>query len=918
MSDSIPNIATAETVVDEDDRATLPKKSGCIDTDELIAMTSGALPPERVEKIVEHVDGCPSCAAVIANLSKLDDDGAGGERYQLGRVLGSGAMGIVYDAWDPQLRRRVAVKVVRPDRADPTARERMLREARALARVSHPNVVAVYDVSEKDGEVRVATELVDGENLATWQAQRPVEQIIDAYVQAARGLAAAHAGGVVHRDVKPANILVGRDGRVRVGDFGLARLGDESPETSDPTSAPSPPSGRYSAPSNDDARVTETGFVAGTPAYMAPEQARGEIDARSDQFALAVALVEAITGDRPSAGAEPKLAAQPALEPAIARCLREEPADRFATMDDVVAALEAAVAPPPAPPHRRGWWIAATAAAVITVGAGVVWAAWPQEETCEAPTVPAALWSAQRRAAVGKFVTPSVLARIDRWLAAWSEAVAGVCGSERDAVLRARIERCEVEQLNELDVVLHAWETADEAITPLNAHQRIEGLRHPSECSHAALASRTDPSAAQLVGIAAVRTILDGDDDPDIRTLREQLSRAQDVGYAPLVVDVAIRLARAAETKNRNASLRILRDAIAVADKAHDELAAIEGRIELVRMLGGDKTDEAAAATEAARALVNKLGVPRLDASLEWAAASGLDSRGRHEDAMLAYERSRRAARIGYGGDSIVEAAVLVELSIRGKDNDPKAARAALAAARAMSDRAGFGMPLGGMDKAGADPEGLIRENLAMLEMARKEGDAVATAQVQMNLGVAYLLADKYQEALEPLETGLAATVKLGSRSKNVSDNYVHLASIYRHLQRPRDAIEAAQHGLAIAEELHNEALIGTALSELGSCQVAAGDPAAAKATLERALTSLERGQVSAPRRAQTRFLYATALWTSDPKRAVTVASAAREDTRAAIDALDPDDRSTPRTRAVYEGRITQIDAWLAKHPMPR
>src|SRR5262249_26384914 len=154
---------------------------------------AGALPPGEVERILVHVDGCVACAEVIANLGALGDARrAEIGRYELGNVLGAGAMGVVYEAWDPQLHRRVALKLVRPEHADAASRARMLREARALARVNHPNVVTVYEVTEDRGQICVATELVDGETLASWQAGRPAAEVVDAWLQAARGLAAAH------------------------------------------------------------------------------------------------------------------------------------------------------------------------------------------------------------------------------------------------------------------------------------------------------------------------------------------------------------------------------------------------------------------------------------------------------------------------------------------------------------------------------------------------------------------------------------------------------------------------------------------------------------------------------------------------------------------------------------------------------
>jgi serine/threonine protein kinase len=225
-------------------------------------------------------------------------------------------MGVVYEAEDPHLHRRVAIKIVRPDQLDHDARARLLREARALARISHPNVVAVHDVGEHDGQVFVATELVEGETMSTWQRGRDWRAVIAAWIQVARGLAAVHAGGIVHRDVKPSNVFVGRDGRVRVGDFGIARdvVGSPTERTPRPGSH------------------TLASLIAGTPGYMAPEQLHGIVDARSDQFALC------------------------AVRDVLLRGLEIEPSGRYETMTALVDALDQAVdAVPPTVVRSRSW-----------------------------------------------------------------------------------------------------------------------------------------------------------------------------------------------------------------------------------------------------------------------------------------------------------------------------------------------------------------------------------------------------------------------------------------------------------------------------------------------------------------------------------------------------------------------------------
>jgi len=219
-------------------------------------------------------------------------------RYLLEQKIGAGGMGVVYRAHDPELARDVAIKVLRADAVDDAvASQRMLREARAMARVAHPNVIHVYDVGAADGQVFLAMELVFGKSLSRWlsEARRAWPQIFDAFIAAGEGLAAAHRAGLVHRDFKPENVLIGDDGRVRVLDFGLARAASHTHEEAMTTSAASD-----SAPLDS---LTKTGAVLGTPRYMAPEQCEGRpTDARSDQFSFCVALYEALFGVPPFAG----------------------------------------------------------------------------------------------------------------------------------------------------------------------------------------------------------------------------------------------------------------------------------------------------------------------------------------------------------------------------------------------------------------------------------------------------------------------------------------------------------------------------------------------------------------------------------------------------------------------------------------
>ena len=215
-------------------------------------------------------------------------------RYRLEEQLGHGGMGIVYRAHDPELDRAIAIKLVqaKPFAQPEKLRRRLLREAKVLAKLTHPNVVRVYDCGEHEGEVFLAMEYVEGTTLRDWQRGKATREVLEAYEQAARGLAAAHELGVIHRDFKPDNVLVANDGRVLVGDFGLAGLVARDVGRDGDAGAVVAVGGRMSA--------TRTGSLLGTPMYMAPEQLRGDAATpRSDQFGFCVALWEALTGSRP-------------------------------------------------------------------------------------------------------------------------------------------------------------------------------------------------------------------------------------------------------------------------------------------------------------------------------------------------------------------------------------------------------------------------------------------------------------------------------------------------------------------------------------------------------------------------------------------------------------------------------------------
>ncbi len=235
-------------------------------------------------------------------------------RYLLLERVGAGGMGgVVWAAYDPKLDRRIALKLLHPRRTERPSEEpraRLIREAQAMARLSHPNVIAVHDVGQHDGQVFLAMEFVEGQTLARWLTSNPRRawrEIVAMFVQAGRGLAAAHRAGLVHRDFKPDNVLIGTDERARVTDFGLARSIEietlETDRESSPTRTLTNSGAQIGSRSSSSHALTQTGTLLGTPAYMAPEQfGSGRFDERSDQFSFCVALWEALYGQRPFTG----------------------------------------------------------------------------------------------------------------------------------------------------------------------------------------------------------------------------------------------------------------------------------------------------------------------------------------------------------------------------------------------------------------------------------------------------------------------------------------------------------------------------------------------------------------------------------------------------------------------------------------
>ncbi|MBX7082470.1 MAG: protein kinase [Nannocystaceae bacterium] len=590
--------------------------------------------------------------------SQAHDDGrARVGRFILLEPIGGGAMGEVWAARDPRLDREVALKRLR---GDVTAlRAKQLREAQALARLAHPNVVSVFEVGVDAGHVYIAMERIHGPSLRAWLADGPPRaRVLEVFVQIARGLAAAHAVGLVHRDFKPDNVVVGADGRARVVDFGLASDGgDELAALETSEAQPLPPR------------------APGTPAYMAPEQFLGEaVDARADQFAYCVAMFEALLGARPFLGAT-RMALADAIthgrvtlppswrtlprriRTALLRGLQVAPAQRHADMPALIDAL--------APP-RRPWLIATAAASAITVGV----VAWPDAPTAEtaaldtcATTAAGGAWTPARREALAVSLSRAVppgltpdatLAQLDAWAEHWAQAQREACEAtftrhEQSGFALDRRVACLRGRAAAFDAAVAALEDAD-ATAMRHVDDVLATIPAIDSCADLAFITAADPVEAslrapvqalqaELARVLAQRALGQVE---QARTLAASVeSRAASLGHASTHAEALLVLGLATQSAGDP------RAAVALFERAHyaalaanaDDVAARSAGA-LVDVIGHDLADDAGAQPwiRHAVALVSRQGVdPMRGAEVRSRIGNVHVTHGRYVEAERAY-----------------------------------------------------------------------------------------------------------------------------------------------------------------------------------------------------------------------------------------------------------------------------------------
>lgn len=612
-------------------------------------------------------------------------------RYEVLQTLGEGGMGTVFLASDPELDREIAIKVIRPERSgSEQARARFVREARAMAAVSHPNVVEVFDCGVSGGRPFVAMAYVPGKTLRHWLAGNPrLDAIVEVMSQAGRGLAAAHEAGLVHRDFKPENVLVDEEGRALVTDFGRARaLEDAVP---DDVSLRSGELDITQPQSNPD--VTITGAMLGSPAYMAPEQHCGaDVDARADQYAFAVTLHEMLLGRRPFPG--PTSAAlvnqksQPELEMdrlpaslqfAIRRALHPEPSRRFRDMAAMLHAMRE-----PGPRRRR----ATLALAGVAVAATTGFMMMPrQSSTCTAgPSRIAEAWDDGAAASVRAAFTESavrdanakgrrVVAELDAHAEAWVDAYEEICRSDAEAQDRDARMACLDDSLDSLAMLRELLETPDPGVVG-RAESLTRALGRPSKCvdrkrgdQHGLLPAdpgQREQAQAARRDLRRAKTLERVGRLGEARALAEGgLATARTLDHAPLLAHAMTTLASTREAEGEYEEAHaMLREAVSIAEADGAWRWAIGALVEESWVVGYRLRDpeRGLRLSRQAEALLSRTGpLPQIEASLHQNRGALFQVSGRLDDACDEMQRAldiREANPDGYSNPTIATLAI--------------------------------------------------------------------------------------------------------------------------------------------------------------------------------------------------------------------------------------------------------------------
>lgn len=790
-------------------------------------------------------DNEPSPAAPTGYLERGGQVG----RYLVLGIIGRGAMGVVYRAHDPELDREVALKLLRDSKAD--RQTRLAREAQALARLNHPNVVTVHDVGTVDGRLYVAMELVRGTPLDEWQDGRAWRDVVDVYMAAGRGLVAAHAQGLVHRDFKPDNVLVSEDGTPRVLDFGLARAAPSESAGGSSSSNPVTPVFDSSSSAALHDKVTRAGAVIGTPAYMSPEQWCGlPADAAADQYSFCASLWEGLFGHPPYSGItihdlrrkviEGKLRAAPSKKTGapgwvvaiVQRGLAHDPENRWPSMQHLLFALA------DDPARRRRRWMVGGAAVAVLASALIARTAWhrAQHEACEREAaVIDEVWNDDARATISNVLADNAvgrataLAHLDELAEQHRSLTLGSCVAHRvDGTRTAGDHELVTECLAQRRYTLGSVVSLSGPDTsPHNLITALIRLEPPTPCAdlvtlHLRPTPPTDEdSRAQLDRVyrrlaraAALRESAPG---LAVEVARSSVEAAESLGWEPGLAEANEMLASTLDAAGQLAEAEIAyANAYFAAAASADDVGAARAASGLTALLAqSGRPKEALHWAQLGDAHLTRVGQDESLARAIWLStlgkaetAAGNYAKGReHIAASLELRRRLIGDRhvLVAGGEQDL-GVISTELGDYEAAGEHHRASMELLSSLLGPDHPSVAKALANIatvEERGGDRERAreLRER-ALVVLERALGpDHPALAQLLISVGLGHMMAGEFDEALEPLSRAVAIREQVfGEDNAEVAQALSHYGLASSQAGNTSEAVEILERALALNE----------------------------------------------------------------------------------------------------------------------
>jgi len=869
-------------------------------------------------------------------------------------------MGMLFRAYDEELDRPVALKILRPQHQGTDSRTRLLREAQALAKLSHPNVVTVYEVGEWEGHVFIAMELIEGQTLRAWLKHNrwSWREIVDKLLQAGLGLAAAHKAGIVHRDFKPSNVLVGNDGRVRVLDFGLAYAPiDQGSHVGKEAKTPSDSANLLSAP------LTVVGAIAGTPPYMAPEQFLGhDVDTRADQYAFCVTLYESLYHQRPFSGRtvkerklelatapEPEFPRKPRVPAHLRRILRRglrfRPKKRYSSMAELLAELKTD------PIRRRQKILAASVASIALLWGGYEIA--HREAAMRDPCVFAGqlneFWSTHRQDVETAFLRPEkeYAKRIwqhlsvgladyaNRWDGQQREACQARQAGAYDAELYGTALTCLKQRQFAFEALVNTFTTAkaDSLVRALEAADALPLLDRCNDIDAltASVPPPEDPAIAEEVDhlretLALARTNLELHRHRDGLVQSSQVvARAESLDYAPLQAEALALHGKmqvlAGAYKEAEESLT---EALWLADLIHNDELLASTMSSLMRCIGVQRGDyeRAISMRRHAETVIGRLGGKTYGESSLLAAMASIEvRRGNSERGVELSGRSLAILEELYGPNDRRTTSQMIDHGVAHSSNNDRERADELykRALEIMEAQLGPGHPalarplnnLGAIRGAQNDPEGSLpyfERSLEITESVFGPGHP-AVAQRLANIGLVYAMLGHLDESRVHLERALAIEEEFrGPDHLNVARLLGSIGEILLEegeYEAAKSRFERAYQVVEKQVEPHSRHLF-VAIYRLGAADFELGNNNAAVSRLRTAYESLSKDARKNDTQLGAVSLYLALAYerSKDPKERVQWQQIARE---AVMSYRESDN----------EEKAARIEAWIKAPSLP-